>query len=262
MWDVALDLFLGSVCVICERPGRALCPACRARLPTSAASRRPDPCPPGLAPAWSTGEYDGPLRLMINAHKEQRVLALTRPLGRLLGAAVVRAASVPDQPPRAGDPGRPAGPVGASAPVLLVPVPSRPSVVRERGHDPVLRMARVAATAARGSGVDVRLARLLRTTRRLADQAGLDAVQRAANLAGAMAARAVPAAGHAVVVDDVLTTGATAWEAQRALVAAGIEVVGIATVAATRRRRPGASVPVQPGRDRDRGSLPLSHRGD
>jgi predicted amidophosphoribosyltransferase len=230
MWDVALDLFLGSVCVTCERPGRALCPACRAALPTTAAVRRPDPCPPGLAPAWSTGEYDGPLRLMVNAHKEQRVLALTRPLGRLLGAAVVRAA----------------GEVGTPGPVLLVPVPSRPSVVRARGHDPVLRMARVAAATARGSGVDVRLARLLRPTRRLADQAGLDAAQRAANLDGAMTARApgpaaratAAAAVRAVVVDDVLTTGATAAEAQRALVAAGVEVVGIATVAATRRRHP------------------------
>ena len=80
----------------------------------------------------------------------------------------------------------------------------------------------------------------------MADQAGLDAAGRAANLAGSMfcptgaAAPAAPAGGVRVVVcDDVLTTGATAREAQRALEAVGLEVAGIAAVAATRRRVPG-----------------------
>jgi predicted amidophosphoribosyltransferase len=81
------------------------------------------------------------------------------------------------------------------------------------------------------------------------DQATLDAGQRAANLAGSMRCRrprATDRGGVVVVVDDVLTTGSTVREAQRALEAAGLVVSGVAAVAATRRRRPvrsGASLP-------------------
>ena len=77
----------------------------------------------------------------------------------------------------------------------------------------------------------------------MVDQAGLGAAERAANLAGSMCCPSAACAGSpatppaaVVVCDDVLTTGATAREAQRALEAAGLGVAGIATVAATRRR--------------------------
>jgi predicted amidophosphoribosyltransferase len=76
------------------------------------------------------------------------------------------------------------------------------------------------------------------------DQAGLGAEERAANLAGSMCCRTAVlrrlAARHGrasiVVCDDVLTTGSTAREAQRALEAVGLHVAGVATIAATRRR--------------------------
>jgi len=82
----------------------------------------------------------------------------------------------------------------------------------------------------------------------VADQAGLDAAARFDNLAGSLHCpsaglrrlRAWRRAVRVVVCDDVLTTGATAREAQRALEAVGLPVTGVATVAATRRRRPPA----------------------
>jgi predicted amidophosphoribosyltransferase len=78
----------------------------------------------------------------------------------------------------------------------------------------------------------------------VADQAGLDASARAANLTGALvtapgAARAVhrsQAAPQLVVIDDVVTTGATLAEAVRALRANRLSVAGVAVVAATPRR--------------------------
>lgn len=244
VWDVAADLFLGCTCAACGRPGRALCRPCAEGLPSAGFPAWPTPTPTGLATPVAAGEYAGALEAMVNAHKEHQVFALARPLGDVLAGAVRHLLELHADP---------------AVPVLLVPVPSRPATVRRRGHDPMLRVSRRAAARLRRTGVDARVARLLRPTRRVADQAGLGASERAANLAGAfrcVRGRAwleVPA----VVVDDVITTGATAREAQRALEASGRTVAGIAAVAATRKLLGGPTG----GRNSDR-SLPISAYGD
>jgi predicted amidophosphoribosyltransferase len=87
--------------------------------------------------------------------------------------------------------------------------------------------------------VEASVVRRLRVARRPGDQAGLDAVARAANVHRTLRARPGAArsdGGAWVVVDDVVTTGATLREAQRALEESGLVVAGAATVAATRRR--------------------------
>lgn len=222
------DLLLGSRCVGCERPGRLLCPACAATLPATAAPAWPSPTPAGLAVPFAAASYDGLVRAMVLAHKERGVLALATPLGWLLAAAV--AAAVAD--------------VGASGPIVLAPVPSRRSSVRSRGHDPTYAMTTRAAARLRDAGHPAAAAPLLRLRAGVIDQSGLDAEERWANLAGSMrcpsrvlarlAARSPRA--HVVVCDDVLTTGATAREAQRALEAVGLGVVAVAVAAATPRR--------------------------
>lgn len=224
--DAALDLLSGGACVGCRRPGRQLCPTCAGGLVVAPMSVRPDPCPEGLAPARAGAAYDGLVRSLVLGLKEQHRLALARPLGVLLAGAV--AALV-------GEPGE--------APVVLVPVPSRPGVARRRGHEPTLDVARRSARMLRRQGLDVTVTGLLKVAR-VADQRGLDAAARAANLSGAMhvdrrrVARLAGRHPRAIVVlcDDVLTTGSTAREAQRALAAYGVEIAGIAVVAATQRR--------------------------
>lgn len=235
--DALLDLFLGSTCAVCGLAGRALCDGCLLGLPRRAETCWPSPTPPGLAHPVAAGAYDGPLKLLVNAHKEQHRFALARPLGDLLATSVL----VHSGPPPAG--AAPAGP--AAREVLLVPVPSRAAVVRRRGHDPLLRVTREAAAHLRGLGIQTAVAGLLRSVRAAEDQAGLGAAARATNLAGSMRCPVGRARRFVlrergprplvVVVDDVITTGATVREAQRALEEAGVEVAGIAAVAATRR---------------------------
>jgi predicted amidophosphoribosyltransferase len=228
--DAWLDLVHGSRCVGCSTPGRLLCRGCAAVLPRSGVPVRPTPCPDGLAPCWAAGEYADLLRALVLAHKERRAFALARPLGQVL-AGVVH-----------GIPGP--GGAGGRTLELLVPVPSRPDVVRERGHDPMLRIARAAASELRRLGRPVRVARLLRQRVPAGDQSGLGHAERAANLHDSLAVPAGPLratarlgrAVVAVVCDDVLTTGATAREAQRALEDVGVPVAAVGCVAATRKR--------------------------
>ncbi|WP_279628506.1 ComF family protein, partial [Streptomyces swartbergensis] len=111
------------------------------------------------------------------------------------------------------------------APVLLVPVPSGQRAVRARGHDPARRIALAAAGELRRSGVPARVLGVLRQRRAVADQSELNSRQRLDNLAGALAV--VPggarllSGGPVVLVDDVMTTGASLAEAARAVRAAG-----------------------------------------
>ena len=216
----AADLLLGSRCHGCERPAWTLCARCldelRARVPGPA---RPDPCPPGFPTAWSGGAYDGLARRLVSAHKERSALGLTALLGEVLALAVLGLLD---------DLG------STGVPVRLVAVPSARRAVRARGFDAGLALARAAAARLPLA----RAAPLLEPARRVADQSGLGAAERQANLAGAFRARARPEGRPVVVVDDVVTSGASLAEAVRALEAGGVTVLGAATFAATLRRRP------------------------
>jgi predicted amidophosphoribosyltransferase len=127
-----------------------------------------------------------------------------------------------------------------NGPVFVVPVPSSASAVRRRGDAP-LRLLTCAALRELGlSGRELTLAPALGLRRRVADQSGLNHVQRAANLEGAMQVQHRWRTGirgvTCLLVDDVQTTGATLAEAARALRAEGADHVAAAAVAATRRR--------------------------
>lgn len=250
MIDAWLDLLLGSCCTVCGAPGRALCHPCTTALPTRAEQAWPTPTPPGLVPPWTTGEYAGAVRTLVLDHKEHGRLALARPLGRLLAVAA-SAAWDSEQAGRH----RSAAATGAPGILRLVPVPSHPAVVRGRGQDPLLRLTQHAAAELRRWGTAATVCPALRVVARPGDQAGLDARQRAANVAGRFRVKDHVGrdGGPILLVDDVITTGATLREAQRALEEDDLPPFAAATVAATRRRSPGAQsgdaprLPIRPG---------------
>jgi predicted amidophosphoribosyltransferase len=119
-----------------------------------------------------------------------------------------------------------------------VPVPSSPAAVRRRGYDATWTMAVRAARRLRPD-LDVIARHWLAQRRAVRDQAGLDAAERAANLRGSLRARVAAADRLVAIIDDVVTTGSSLAEAHRALRRAGADVLGAATVAATRRRSAG-----------------------
>lgn len=227
---VATDLVLARGCAGCGAARTVWCSDCSAALNGDPFVAWPSPAPCGLPLPYAVVPYDGVGRRALLAHKEHGRLALSRPLGATLATAVRAAAAVRSEP--APGPGR--------AALALVPVPSRRAAVRARGHDATLRLAQAAAARLRYDGVEVRVVPVLAPARRLADQAGLSVAGRRANLDGAyhVPERLQPLvrAGPVLVVDDVITTGATLAEAARALAAAGACVVAVATVAATVRR--------------------------
>lgn len=209
--SAAGELLLGGACPGCGEPGWGLCWACACAL------RARDRLAWTLdtAEVVAAAEYAGVWRECLVAYKEHRVWGLSRPLGAALAWSV-------------------AGLLVDDGPVRLVPVPSTRATVRARGEDVTRRLARDAAAHLRVVGVDARVDTSLAHVRAVADQSGLGVDARGRNLDGSMAS--ARGGVRAVVVDDIVTTGATLREAVRALRASGTPVLGAAVVAATRRR--------------------------
>jgi predicted amidophosphoribosyltransferase len=189
--------------------------------------------------AYAAAPYRDAVRAALLAHKERGALGLAAPLGAALAGAVRGGGGEGREGvgvgPHEGPPR-----IAAHTMVSLIPIPSAPRSTRARGHDPVRRMALAAAGELRRRGVGARVLGALRQRRGVADQAGLSVPERWANLAGALevavgARRLLAGAGRIVLVDDLMTTGASLAEGVRALTAAGVDsTISAAVVAAPR----------------------------
>jgi predicted amidophosphoribosyltransferase len=166
-------------------------------------------------PLWFAVSYAGVPKQVLHALKENGRVDAAKPLGRLLGLAVSQAAQAIEAQ------------VPAGARLEILAVPSSRAAFRLRGYNPVESLLRWAGPQpGRATGL-----RYLRTPR---DQAALGADDRWSNLTGSVEAVEGRLDGrHLLLVDDVVTTGATLLECRRAAEAGGAVVWGAAALAHT-----------------------------
>ena len=212
-----LDLVLPLECGGCGAPSTRWCPSCARQLAVKAdephlITPRVDPGVPVL----SLGRYAGARREAIVAVKEHGRADLIAPLAVALQAGLERLLIW--------------GVVGT--PLTVVPAPTRRSAARRRGGDPVTRMAR-AATAGLRDVPDIQVVQALRLRALVRDSVGLSSADRQRNIAGRVKiAKPIDGVARAVlVVDDIVTTGATASESVRVLQIAGAQVAGVLAIA-------------------------------
>ena len=235
-----LDLMLPLQCGGCSAPATPWCPECDGALAV-----HPDEphlvtprIDPGV-PVLSLGRYAGPRRKAIVAVKEHGRTDLIRPLAHALrdGLAHLMTWGI------------------LESPLVVVPAPTKRSSARRRGGDPVTRIAQLAVAspdlsagsdlsavaspdlsavagtdpdAVADSGLSVVAALRLKTFTR--DSVGLSSGDRQRNIAGRV--RRISAVdGPVLLVDDIVTTGATAAESVHVLQTGGAHVVAVLALA-------------------------------
>lgn len=215
MWSEEwIDLVLPRCCRGCGRPGALFCAGCLAIVRTERASLR-FPIAGGPQLFAAGGEHVGVLRAAVLAHKQRPNRSISGALSALLGQSLVTVAEVL----RAHDSWRP--------PVGLVPMPSSS---RRTPRQPVVELLLPLVEAIPG----LSLCTMLRSARSRPPQKGLDAAGRARNVADAFTY--APDRGRlpatVILVDDVVTTGASMASGHSVLAAAGqapIAAIALAT---------------------------------
>lgn len=190
-----LDFLFPTSCVVCNKPPSLVCDGClpiaKPRLEMLA----------GI-PLLYALELDGTAESLITGYKDQMKLALAGRLASYLDAAV-RELMEPSE--------------------LLVFPPSSKANFAKRGYNPVEIICKRSSVL---QGVKVLT---IWRVRQGPDQRGLTAVERQQNLEGAFETK--PGKGSVLIVDDVVTTGATALSITRALEHRGFNVSGICAIA-------------------------------
>lgn len=206
--EALLGLLFPDRCVSCRRGGALLCQSCRASLRRYPGGLRNQPA--SLSEVRIVYLFDGPLRAAVHQLKYHRRRRVARPLGELLAAELAER------------------PLAFEA---VAAVPLHAERLAERGFN---QAEAIAAEVARATGTALLREGLVRM-RATQQQARLNAHARARNVAGAFGwAASGPPPARVLLVDDVLTTGATMGACADALRAAGAERVDALALARSR----------------------------
>lgn len=272
MNSIRLDLLAlvwPTECVACGAPDRDCCDSCLVELRAPHRARRVREIVPGgdgsgtvrgtgtagsgayrdeargraSIPVYAAGPYSGPLRALLVACKHRGQTVFGRELGARLEPVLRRALARTQSSVRARMPVT--APAAVPGPPLLVCVPSRRSRVRERGYRHVelitaAALARFWTSSETGAAAHPRL-RQIRALRPLpgrTGQVGLSAAERERNahrVAVRRFARSRLRGREVILIDDVITTGATVVAACEKLAAAGARVVAVAALCSVAR---------------------------
>lgn len=201
-----LDLLLPARCLYCNLPPKQICESCLAYF-----AGRNRAVVRGQLKGLSLVEFDRKVSAAISAFKEVGQFAIAR----LLVARLITEQSIATLQQ-----------LGAT---MVVALPSSKASFAKRGFTPA---EVVADSLARGVGLPI-FKHALWLCRHTEDQASLDVQGRAGNLVEAMQASELLSGRRVLLVDDIVTTGASLIEAARAVQAVGGEAVGFFTIAET-----------------------------
>ena len=218
-----VDLLFPTVCAACGRLGPIICPACLMRFPQNAGPfcqrcgrQAPETCTTcsfcseesfNLSQSRSCYPYSEPLITLIHKFKYHGLFALAEPLGQNMVHFWPDWEYLPD---------------------LIVPVPLHERRWRARGFNQSQLLAQQLGPAV---GVEINSC-LLKRVRNTRPQVHLTPEKRARNVAGAFIANSTGVAGkHILMVDDVITTGATMFSAAQSLLDAGAKTVSAYSLA-------------------------------
>lgn len=251
----ASEFLLPKMCLGCGSWGSVWCATCAASLESPPFRARdlvlnrerhenhqsPMPCGFDAVPVFAAAHYQGPAVRLINLAKEsgspiaQKLVAksLLTSVHALIASQACHHPGLLDSVSSMGSSGL-AEPA-ARSPIAVVPIPTTAKARRVRGGHP---LGEITKRVIKGSQLPLETCSALINARRRQDQASLSIGEREANVAGSFvwANQSSQESRPIVLIDDVVTTGATLRAAASALQQAGLVTIGCAVVAATRRR--------------------------